>query len=115
MQVASGDNSDASEVVFAVITVERDTRMIPFVIVDERPNYSVLLGKQWMASVGLHGEYENDSYSPIQDKNGKRVTVPNSICERKENRPHSGGGRNHRPQTIQILLRTVSHRGQVHH
>lgn len=73
-RVATGHDFRLSAIVWLQLTIEGVTRIIAATVVDGDPGYSILLGRHWMSSVGLLGNYKHGTYTIEGSDGTKEVT-----------------------------------------
>lgn len=82
-EMASGERARFSALVWLIVSIEGVQRVIAAVIVNGEPDYTLLLGRHWMSSVGLRGDYGDGTYT-IRTDEGVRVPVYRSITPTTE-------------------------------
>lgn len=72
--VATGHDFWLSAIVWLQLTIEGVTQIIAAIVIDGDLGYSILLGRHWMLSVGLLGNYKYRMYTIEGSDGTKEVT-----------------------------------------
>ncbi|KAL3247644.1 hypothetical protein ABHI18_012339, partial [Aspergillus niger] len=76
-EVASGEEVKFRALTWLMVSVAGANRIIGAFVVDGTPGFTLLLGRHWMHTVQLIGDYGKGTYSILQD-NGQRAPLERS-------------------------------------